>query len=161
MGGLISVIIMIILVAKAVKTNEAKRAQYGSPEVTVKTEDITGHLEPPKSSKVKANQYDNPRRESRRAGKKQNVRTSKPAETIHEYVNDNIVKKSMQNVQEKFEEDVLVRDSEKHEHCIEGHYEENEDLIKRVEDLMVLGPNCTISYERDFVGEGEAFVSFF
>ncbi len=71
-----------------------------------------------------------------------------------------ILEKSVKAVDEKFENDTLVQEAMKHEHCIQGHYEENQDLMKTVEDLMILGPNCSVSYERDFVAEGEKAVSF-
>ena len=71
-----------------------------------------------------------------------------------------ILKRSTESVKEDFEKDDLVAEASHHEHCVQGHYEEEQDLMKKVEDLMIMGPNCNISYERDFVAEGEKMISF-
>lgn len=74
--------------------------------------------------------------------------------------NDNILARSARNAEESFERDTLKQEAGHHENCVEGHYEASEDLMKQVEDLIVLGPNCSMSYERDFVAEGEKGLRF-
>ena len=81
--------------------------------------------------------------------------------TADTYTKEDILSRSAKDVNEDFGEDTLKKEAGRHEACVEGHYEQKGDLLKTVEDLMILGPNCTISYERDFVGEGEKMVESF
>ncbi len=72
-----------------------------------------------------------------------------------------ILERAIDGASEDFDDDNLVLDAGHHENCTEVHYTESEDLMKKVSDLMILGPNCSMSYERDFVAEGEKMVADF
>lgn len=72
-----------------------------------------------------------------------------------------ILERSNVAVAEDFDKDELKKDAGQHENCSIGHYEESPEFMQKVQDLMVMGPNCTISYERDFVAEGEQLISSF
>lgn len=74
-------------------------------------------------------------------------------------VEPEILKKSKEEVNEDFGYDIIRQAADKHDNCIEGHYEESADFMKTVQDLMVMGPNCSMSYERDFIAEGEKMLS--
>lgn len=74
-------------------------------------------------------------------------------------VEPEILKKSKEEVNEDFGYDIIRQAADKHDNCIEGHYEESADFMKTVQDLMVMGPNCSMSYERDFISEGEKMLS--
>ncbi|MGN0169670.1 MAG: hypothetical protein ACI39H_02790 [Lachnospiraceae bacterium] len=82
-------------------------------------------------------------------------------ETARTYTKEDILSRSTQGVREDFGEDTLKKEADRHEFCVEGHYEQQKELLKTVEDLMVLGPNCTLSYERDFIAEGEKMIESF
>lgn len=145
MGGIITIIIILVFVMKAAKANEDKKQGQKKQNAGTTSPRREETIQPAKSVRSAS------------------LKPAKPKEQPHSVRNkyDGIMERTTQNVQEDFSKDTLLMESDKHSFCVEGHYEEAEDYMKKVEDLMILGPNCSISYERDFVGEGEAYVSFF
>ena len=73
-------------------------------------------------------------------------------------VEEDILTRSVNNAREDFNDDSIKESADKHEACSAPHFEESEDLYKTVRDLMVFGPNCKMSYERDFIAEGERMI---
>ena len=72
---------------------------------------------------------------------------------------EDILTRSVSNANEDFSDDVIKDSSDKHEYCSAPHFEETEDFNKTVQDLIVFGPNCKMSYERDFIAEGEKMLN--
>ena len=72
---------------------------------------------------------------------------------------DDILARSVSNAGEDFNDDTIRESADKHEYCSAPHFEETEDFNKTVRDLIVFGPNCNMSYERDFIAEGERMLN--
>lgn len=150
MNGILTLIIILIpIIIKATKDNAKKKKK------TLSTQE----------SKIGAEKTVVPRKEVKTAGIPRKPATKKKETKIlatkkAEAKMPEILKRSTESVKEDFEKDKLVAEVGRHEHCVQGHYEDEENLMKIVEDLMIMGPNCSISYERDFVAEGEKMISF-
>lgn len=95
------------------------------------------------------------------SGKKQPVKKQSPkkADTKVKTFEEDILKRSVSNASEDFSDDSIKESADKHEMCSAPHFEETEDFNKTVRDLMVFGPNCKMSYERDFIAEGEKMLN--
>ncbi|MBQ9342470.1 MAG: hypothetical protein IJK13_02140 [Lachnospiraceae bacterium] len=72
---------------------------------------------------------------------------------------EDILTRSLNNTSENFDDDSIKDVADKHEYCSAPHFEETEDFNKTVMDLIVFGPNCKMSYERDFIAEGEKMLN--
>lgn len=74
-------------------------------------------------------------------------------------VTPEILKRAEKEAEEDFSMDALIEQAKKNqeENCAMGLHiqEDTRDLMKQVSDLIIMGPNCTLEYERDFVGEGQ------
>ena len=151
---------MIVIVAISIDKNNKKRKGYEQRQdgaAPTKSERVQPKTPQPKMVQPKKPQ---PQQPKQYRPQPQPVTQMEQEQGKREQKGE-ILYRSTQNVKEKFDEDILVKEADHHDNCIEGHYEEAEELMKKVEDLMILGPNCNISYERDFVAEGEKMVSSF
>lgn len=96
---------------------------------------------------------------------KNNPAKSKPAKSTSvknmsaKKLEEDILTRSVHNAGEDFNDDTIRESADKHEYCSAPHFEETEDFNKTVRDLIVFGPNCNMSYERDFIAEGERMLN--
>ncbi|MBR5790047.1 MAG: hypothetical protein IKX99_08090 [Lachnospiraceae bacterium] len=83
----------------------------------------------------------------------------KSTESSAKKLEEDILTRSVHNAGEDFNDDTIRESADKHEYCSAPHFEETEDFNKTVRDLIVFGPNCNMSYERDFIAEGEKMLN--
>lgn len=177
MGGILFFVIIGIAILSSInKSNQAKSEKAKAPTTVVqqmKRQNQTDKeareaqkrqqqklaYERAEQEKAKKREEERAKEQRRREIKEREERMKKRKEK--EERRGDILDRSNVAVAEDFDRDELKKDAGQHENCSLGHYEESEEFIKTVQDLMVMGPNCTISYERDFVAEGEALLSSF
>lgn len=101
-----------------------------------------------------------PAKASKRADKPTRSHQERTAfETSAKKFEEDILTRSLNNTSENFDDDSIKDVADKHEYCSAPHFEETEDFNKTVMDLIVFGPNCKMSYERDFIAEGEKMLN--
>ncbi|MBE5906976.1 MAG: hypothetical protein E7277_09405 [Lachnospiraceae bacterium] len=175
MGGFLSaLIVFLIFLANASSQNKKKQQQqnqHNEPQpVTRKPNQTRKEVLVEKKRQLEKQMYEAKEREMAKAKERERAdekrrreiakRDEERKKKMEEQARQgDILDRSSQAVSEDFSQDQLKEESGKHEQCSIGHYEESEDSMKTVMDLMVMGPNCTISYERDFVAEGEKLIS--
>lgn len=171
-GIIIFLIIGIFLLAKAstgknaakdsmvdLKEQYTKKQNQTRKEMQAEKKHLAEKQRIEKQEQLKAKQQEEERAKEKRRREIRQREELRKKKMEEEERKDSILERSSKAVEEDFSQDVLEMEKDKHENCTTGHYEESEEFMKKVQDLMVMGPNCSISYERDFIAEGDEFLT--
>ena len=133
--------------------DDLHRAAFGTPATNIKK----AKTKPVKkqSSKTQSVKKDDNNRFADRKKADNKANRDNKVKTFEE----DILMRSVSNASEDFDDDTIKESADKHENCSAPHFEETEDFNKTVRDLIVFGPNCKMSYERDFIAEGEKMLN--
>lgn len=136
--------------------DDMRAAAFGQQQATAKKQSV-------KSATSLFNAQSKPVNKSVNKPVKSSSAKSKPHKNVSESstkkLEDDILARSVHNAGEDFNDDTIRESADKHEYCSAPHFEETEDFNKTVRDLIVFGPNCNMSYERDFIAEGEKMLN--